>query len=301
MIHYFEDFLKKHDVKFYKSYKIKNISALNIGGMADLVAFPDSREKLVEVTSFAYKNNYPYKIIGKMTNILPPDGCYHGILISVKDINRYIILENKISAECGALISTIISKAAKRGLGGLYNLYGIPGTLSGAVAGNAGAYGNSISDFFEIGEFYSPKEDKRFCLSNSEMKFLYRTSLMKQTDFVLLSVILKAYPILPTEEMARMRDVILKRKRSQPYEQKSLGSIFKRSGDVPISKLIDNLGMKGFSVGGAQISEKHAGFIINTGNATASDFIDLANLIKSKVYNRYGITPEFEIEILSGE
>ncbi len=296
-----EMFLKEQDVKFYKSYSMKNISFIGIGGNADIVAIPNTKEKLIKILYYVYQNGINYKVAGRMTNILPSDMDYHGILILTKEINRYYTAENTVTAECGAVLSNLISNLSQKKLGGMYNLYGIPGSVGGAVCGNAGAYGSAVSDFMVEAEVYSPKENKLFVLPFTQMNFSYRSSIFKESDFIILSIKFLLKDVLQKEEKERLNNVILKRKATQPYSEKSLGSVFKRKGDFPISKLIDTAGLKGLRIGDAEVSEKHAGFIVNKGNATAEDFLKLSFAVKSKILERYGIMPELEIEVFNGD
>ncbi len=293
-----ENFLKMQDVKFYKSYNMKRISSIGIGGDANIVAIPNTKEKLVKIIEFAVDNGLNYKTVGKMTNILPCDNKYHGLLILTKDIKTISISENNVFADCGINLSSLINSLANKGLGGMSSLYGIPGSIGGAVCGNAGAYGCSISDFFIEGDFYSIRDKSIIRLSREYLNFSYRYSCIKEAEFIVLSACFKLNSVSIQEEKEKLKNTITRRRQSQPYGEMSLGSVFKRSGDIPISKLIDNLGLKGLSVGGAKISEKHAGFIVNAGNATAKNFLELVAVVKDKIIERYGIIPKLEIEIL---
>lgn len=297
MLTHLLDFLKKQDIEYSVQFDISTASYIKIGGKAACAAMPNSTEKLIKLVDFLKEENIPYRLVGAMSNILPPDTDYPGVLIITTKCDRYCVAENEINLDCGVKLSKILRSLSAGGLCGMESLFAIPGTVGGMIYSNAGAYSASISDRLITATLYSPKKKEIFTLSKSEMSFSYRHSTLIGTDNILLSANFLLCNDNPTDIAKRITAVAKLRREAQPYNMPSLGSVFKRSGDTPISLLIDRLGLKGFSVGGAQISKKHAGFIVNTGMATEKDFLELVAIIKDRVYDRYGITPEEEIEL----
>lgn len=291
------EFLKKQDVEFFKDFSLKTLSAIAIGSTTEYFIKPDSVFKFLKVLECLISAAIPFKVIGRMTNILPSDNHFYGAYISTSKIDKYYVAENVLTVECGAALSRVIKEIASENLGGLHQLYGIPGSVGGMIYSNAGAYGKCISDPLIDAVVFSPDQGI-FTLSKNDMDFAYRDSIFKHRDIYLLSARFLLNKDSSENIFENLGRVITLRKRSQPYSDKSLGSVFKRCGGVPVSRLIDELGLKGLSVGGAKISEKHAGFIINDGNATAADVKQLIAIIKDKLYNSYGIIAEEEIEIM---
>ena len=292
------DFLKEQDVEFYELFEMSKISSIGIGGKARLLASPNTEEKLIRLIDFLVENNEKHIIVGRMTNILPCDSEYSGVLISTLKISTYNVAEIRCSVSCGTDFSKLLYNLSAMGYGGMEELFGIPGSVGGMIFGNAGAYGKSVSDFITDVTVYDPLRKKKYSLDASEMGFAYRESIVKHTRLTVLSANL-IYSLKAVNDIReRFSEIISLRKASQPYGQKSLGSIFKRSGDIAISRLIDNLGLKGLRIGGAEISEKHAGFIVNVGGATAKDVTELIKIIKNKIFSAYGIEAEEEIQFM---
>ncbi len=299
MLRCFKEFLKKHDVEFVESFDISTISSIGIGGRALVAVKPNDTDELIKILRFIKDNSLKYKIAGQMSNILPHDEFYDGILLLTHKIRSYSLAENILAIDCGAKLSSVLLKFAKQNLGGMEELFGIPGSVGGMVSGNAGAYEKSISDFFVEARIYSLSKDRIISLNSEDMKFSYRTSSIKNTDRVLLSASFSLENIPYETIKEKIQSVISKRKSAQPYSEKSLGSVFLRCGDIPTSLMIDKLGLKGYRIGGAEISTKHAGFIINKGNATSADVKALIEFIKDKIYSSYGVIPKEEIEYLT--
>ena len=290
------DYFKEQEVEYIESFNFSKVSSIGIGGRAGLAVMPSGIEKLISVIDFLSDTGIKFKIIGRATNTLMLEDFYDGVIILTKKLARYFMAENNLVAECGTPFSRAIHDASVFGFGGAEALYGIPGSVGGMVYGNAGAYGASISDFFVSGEFYAISERRVVRLENCDMNFSYRESLMKHRDIVLLKSEFALKEGRFDEIRAKLAEAISRRTLTQPYGQMSLGSVFKRNGDIPVSKLIDELGLKGLSVGGASVSKKHAGFIINSGGAAASDLVELVGIIKARVFDAYGIKIEEEIE-----
>lgn len=292
------DFFKKQDVEYKRDLNISKLSSIGIGPNADLAVMPTDESKLIKIIEFLKNNRVKHRVVGRMTNILAIGKRYDGVLVLTSKMTDYFVAENTIVAQCGASFSRLLSELSLINIGICEELYGIPGSVGGMVFGNAGAYGKSISDCLISAKLYLTEENKIITLAADEMCFSYRNSLMKDKESVLLSASFKARECDKVTLQNKMKEIIRRRKTAQPYGEKSLGSIFKRCADIPISRLIDELGFKGYSVGGACVSQKHAGFIVNSGGATADDVITLIKLIKARIYSSYGIIAEEEIQYI---
>ena len=291
-------FLDEKDVEYKKDVSMRDYCSVRIGGVASVIVFPRTNEELVLLVRFLYQWRIKYKLIGKMTNILPLDEGFCGVLVSVVHLCKYVQENRVVKAECGVLFSALIMKMANIGLGGAEELFGIPGTVGGMLTSNAGAFGKEIADLLLSANIFLPSENKTLCLDKEELDFGYRTSYFKKTDAVILSA---AFLFLPKEtehilyEMGKIKE---KRIASQPLEYASAGSVFKRVNGVSAGYYIDKCGLKGTRIGGAAISDKHAGFIVNLGGASSQDFRELVRLAKARVYERAGVELEEEIEYL---
>ena len=296
---YVSDFLKMHDVKYKENLKLKEISPIRIGAEADFVAYPDSEHKLALLLAFLMDSKIKHKISGRMSNILPPDKKYEGVIVRTDLIRSVEIRGRILDLACGVSLPFASRIAFESGLVGLECLSGIPGSIAGAAVGNAGAFGAEIADRILSVRLFQPSTGDVYSISAAEADFGYRASRFKGTDLVILSVCLQLClgdPALIKGEMDKFRE---RRIMTQPNEP-SLGSCFKRPDEnIYAARLIDECGLKGYSVGDAEISRKHAGFIINKGHATADDYIRLSDHAARAVYEKFGITLEREIEIMN--
>ena len=292
-------YLCKKDVKYKRSIKLSTMSSVRIGGVLDVAVFPNTIEKLVDVLRYLYKNEYRFFVLGKMTNTLADDSEYNGVGVFTVHLNHCSSFGDLFCAECGVVLSGMILRLAQRSLGGMESLFGIPGTVGGMVYSNAGAYENETSDFLVSATVYDIRTDMTFALSKADLGFSYRSSIFAQNKYlILLDASFLMCSKCEEEVKERINSIMAKRKSSQPLEFPSLGSVFKRSGDVPIAKLIDSCGLKGIRIGNAEISDKHAGFIINKGGATSAEYKSLVEMIKEKLQAMYRISPKEEIEYL---
>ncbi|MBO7197033.1 MAG: UDP-N-acetylmuramate dehydrogenase [Clostridia bacterium] len=293
------DFLKMNDVEYKTNYKLSLDSPIRIGGWASVLALPDSCEKLIKLIKFLNKSKFKYKLLGRMSNVLPPDEDYHGVIIRTDRICDFEICGNQIKAFCGCSLSRISSNLCPVGLSGFEGLSGIPGSIGASVVGNAGAFGRQISDLLSYVCVYLADEDTTVVLSADDCRLSYRRSYLSQINCAVLYAVFSLKNTdssLIKDEMDRCR---LLRKSTQPVGYPSLGSTFKRpSEDCSAARLVDECGLKGYTVGGAQISTKHAGFILNIGGATAKDYITLSNYAAECVYSKHGVRLEREVEIL---
>ncbi len=295
---FLSDYFKKTEVEFIEKFPISTISKIGIGGTVSFAVWPNTEHQLTHLSRFLYINKIPYKIVGSLSNILPRDEHLNIVLIITSKLNKFEIFGNKIEAECGVSFSKLLLEAAKSNLGGAEGLIGIPGTVGGMIFMNAGAYGLEISSFIENVTVFSPISNSEYTLSKEKLGFSYRHSNLQKSNLLLLHSELKFSKKNNCEIIEEFNKIISLRKLTQPIGSKSLGSVFKKNDNIAASQLIDSLGLKGINVGGASVSEKHAGFIINSGKATASDVRALIKLIKEKVFNSYGILLQEEIEFL---
>ena len=276
-------------------------TSFRIGGPADLYAVATSAQELAELVSLAREHNIPYLIIGRGTNILVADKGIRGLVI--ESGGQEICFEDDavLYAESGALLRDLARESARQGLGGLEWAVGIPGSVGGAIVGNAGAYGCYIGDVTRKATVLAPDGTVRE-LPAAEMGFDYRTSRFKgQGAKGRQEVILSAEFALrpePAQSLAeKMADYTRRREASQPTEP-SVGSVFKRTKQYPAGFLIEQAGLKGTRIGGAQISPKHANFIVNLGGARAADVKALIDLAQERVRERFGVELKLEIELV---
>ena len=294
MIEFLIGFLKMNDVKYEENRVLRDFSSVGIGGLAPIIVLPNDVEQLRKTVYFLRNQEIEHKILGRMSNVLPPDGNYSGVIIKTDKMSDVRINGDKIIVCAGAPLPFFAYKAS-----GLEELSGIPGSLGGAIVGNAGAFGREISDLVLSVSCYDGQNDEIITLSNEECDFSYRYSAFKENGLVILSAELSLISATSEKTKSRIEEVRRARSLTQPVGEKSLGSTFKRTADgISAAMLIDKCGLKGYSIGGAQISTKHAGFIVNTGLATASDYISLMEYARRKVKEKFNITLNEEIEII---
>lgn len=273
-------------------------TSFRIGGPAEVMAFPKSSDALATLIKMSKESDISYSILGAGTNILAPDEGIPGLVICLKDcLGGMTRLENdRIQVMAGVTMSRAAVFAASQGLSGLEFAHGIPGTVGGGVYMNAGAYGGEISQICESVCVLTP-EGEQLERKREEMDFSYRHSALEASGEIVLSAVFQL-SALPQEDIrARMKELQAKRIASQPLDYPSAGSAFKRPSGGYAAALIQEAGLKGFRVGNAAISAKHAGFAINLGQATAEDVKELLRQVSQKVYDHSGIRLEPEIRI----
>lgn len=289
-------YLKMNDVEYRKNFPLSAISSVGIGGMADAVVYPKDEAELVELVRRLEEKKQKYKVVGKMSNILPPDSGYRGVVVKTDRLNQCIFDNDLITAGAGISLPALALMSAQRGLSGVEEISCIPCSLGGAIYGNAGAFGREIGELVESVRVYNPIENRIENMSMDECLFSYRKSIFKTQMRVILSATLKMKALsceIIKENIRKYRKI---RTETQPVGFPSLGSTFKRYENLSAGRLIDKCGLKGYSVGGAMVSEMHAGFIVNTGKATADDYLRLAEYVARCVYIKLGIRLEYEIE-----
>jgi UDP-N-acetylmuramate dehydrogenase len=293
------------EIKLRLDEPMKNHTSFKIGGTVSAMFFPASQAELARLCCLLSDVQCKPLIMGNGTNLLVEDGVLELLVIKTNGGMGSIALtgENEITAESGALLSKLAVFAQKHGLAGFEFAHGIPGTLGGAVSMNAGAYGGEIRDVvasttaIDAGAGSSSWSGPNV-LRGEEQEFSYRHSRFSDTDSVLLSSVLKLKPGQPEEIKARMDELSSKRCASQPLNLPSAGSTFKRPKNGYAAALIEQAGLKGYSVGGAQVSEKHSGFVVNTGGASFSDVMAVMEHVREEVLRQFGTELEPEVKII---
>ena len=274
-------------------------TSFRIGGPAKRMAFPETGEQLVLLRHFAAECGTRVLVIGNGTNLLAPDEGLDALVINTSGMNRLTLLEgSRIEAGAGAPLARLADFACKNSLTGLEFAHGIPGTVGGAVCMNAGAYDGEMKQVLESVTALFPEEGVR-TLSWEELDLSYRHSLFTdRPDGVVLSAVFRLSAGDPEAIRARMVELMQRRKASQPLEYPSAGSTFKRPVGHFAGGLIQQCGLKGLTVGGAQVSEKHAGFLINLGGATCADVLELIRQVQERVLAETGVRLEPEVRII---
>ena len=293
-----EEIFSDNAISYDINYDTARLSHIKAGGVADYIAFPETEDQLVNIIREFTENSISYKIIGNCSNVFFSDDGFRGVIISVKQLKKVCFMDNFLLSSPGMSIQRLMLECKRKNFAIPAQLCGIPGSIGGMVRGNAGAFGKSISDIFLWAKVYCPKKDKILIYSKNDMNFSYRSSVLDNEQLCLLEVALsitKEFSQVFSDKINHFSQI---RSKSQPNEA-SLGSFFKRSDDVIPALLIDELGLKGYSVGGASISEKHAGFIINRGGACSKDINLLASYVEKRVKEAYGITLIREAEYVT--
>lgn len=272
-------------------------SSFRIGGAADLAVFPKTAAELKYIVAHLKDRELPYIVVGKGSNILFEDDGYHGCVIFTDKMSRITVDGNRITAGAGASVTALATTAKNASLTGLEFSYGIPGSVGGAVVMNAGAYGGEMSGVFESCEIFDTEKLELCVFSAAQMDYSYRHSIFTENkNLICLSATFALKEGNKEEIEAVMRDLMGRRISKQPLDYPSAGSVFKRPApDIFVGKLIEDSGLKGYTIGGAQVSEKHAGFIINVGGATARDVLDLVEHIRTVIRKNYGVELECEV------
>lgn len=279
---------------------MKDYTSMRVGGNAKVLVLPSTVSEIAEIIKLL--NNYiiPYYVIGNGTNLIFSDYGYNGVIIKLSDnFSSMTVDGNVITSRSGASIVSVSNLACENSLSGLEFAAGIPGTVGGAVVMNAGAYDGEMKDVvFETTCIDNAAGIVR--LGCEDMQFGYRTSRMQKENLIVLEVKMRLREGNKDEIRSKMKELNRRRREKQPLNYPSSGSIFKRPAGHYAGKLIEDAGLKGYRIGGAQVSDKHCGFIINTGTATASDVIELIELVKRRVFETSGVILHQEVKILGG-
>lgn len=273
-------------------------TTFRVGGPADYFLTPGTGKELAETIACCRAKGVPYYIIGNGSNLLVSDDGYRGAVIQIfKTMSRIEVDGSCIVAQAGALLSQIAAEALEKGLAGFEFAAGIPGTLGGACVMNAGAYGGEMKDVLRQVTVLS-KEGRIFTIPAKELELGYRTSIIAKKGYIVLEAVIELRDGDVQEIKALMEELKEKRVTKQPLEFPSAGSTFKRPEGYFAGKLIQDAGLRGFQVGGAQVSEKHCGFVINKDHATAADIAELTRKVSEKVYADSGVRLEPEVRRL---
>lgn len=284
--------------KIIPECSLKNYNTFKIGGKCHALISVNSEESLIKIIDCLKNNKIKFSVIGRGSNIIVSDKGYDGIILLMGgDFSNIKIREDKIICKSGAMLAAVCLAAQKNGLSGMENLYGIPGTVGGALYMNAGAYGTEMKDVVESAE-YMGTDNKLYTIEKDNMNLSYRNSVFSMNGGIITSVTFKLNKGDHNKIKSAMNECMAKRAAKQPLEYPSAGSTFKRPQGSYASMLIDQCGLKGLSCGGAEISAKHCGFVINKGSATCGDVLELCEKVKKIVKEKTGYTLELEPVIL---
>ncbi len=287
--------------KILTDVKLSNYTTYKVGGIAKVIIYPSNIDKLIELIKILKSQNIKYMVLGYGSNVLFSDNVYDGVIIKLDEFNNIEFNNDKVTAGSGASLMKVALMSVKRGLSGLEFATGIPGSIGGAIYMNAGAYKSDMGYVVTKIKVLTPKY-RVITMVNKELDFHYRTSFLKKhPDYICLEATIK----LKKGNKEEIEDLVKERKQrrleTQPLEYPSAGSVFRNPEGMYAGKLIEDLGYKGLTKGGAQISLKHANFIINNNNATAQDIKDLIDFIKEEVKEKYNIDLKVEQEFKNWE
>ena len=283
---------------FFPSYPLAQLTTFRIGGAAEMLATPRSEAALLRLLLLLAEAGIPRVLIGNGSNLLAPDAGYRGVVIRTVGLHQMACSAHTITAECGVALSAVAALANRHGIGGFPSLAGIPATLGGAIFMNAGAGEAAIGDRVLSVRAVPACGGPPITLGHDECHFGYRKSIFMSRGLLVLSAELSGDPEVPELLLSRTAEAIAARRRKQPLTLPSAGSVFKRPPGDYAARLIEAAGLKGYRIGGAAVSEKHAGFIVNLGDATAADVKALVEVIRTTVFESFGVMLEREIEYL---
>ena len=294
-----KEIIARHLGKVLINEKISNYTTYRVGGKARCICFPKDENDLIEILKLLKERKIKYFVLGNGSNVLFSDNIYDGVIIKLDNFNKINIHDNIIEVGAGYPLIRLSRDAMRNSLGGLEFASGIPGTVGGAVFMNAGAYGEDMSKIVESVTVVN-SDLEIITLSNEEMKYSYRTSMLQDNlDYVCISATLKL-SYADKENLEKiMNERRERRMASQPLNLPSAGSVFRNPEGMYAGKLIEDMGLKGYSVGHAMVSPKHANFIVNMGNAKASDIKRIIDTIKAKALSKYNIRLRVEQRLIN--
>ncbi len=274
-------------------------TSFKVGGPADVMVFPQSIAEIQQLVRVCRQERIPFIVLGLGSNVLFPDRGFRGVVIKLgQALKGWHISGNEIIAEAGIRLAYLSKKAAANSLSGLEFAEGIPGSVGGAVVMNAGAYNGEMSQILSSVSALDRQGDLH-TFQLEEMAFSYRSSIFQSGEWIVVSALMKLSSGKRDEIEARMREFARLRREKQPLDMPSAGSTFKRPSGVYVGPLLEKMGLKGFKIGDAQVSTKHAGFIVNCGQATAQDILDLIKHIQQRALAEHNIRLEPEVRIIS--
>jgi len=290
-------FCSQNKIELRYNLPLREHTTFRIGGPADVAAVPNSPEQMARLIGFLQKNNVRYFILGKGSDILASDKGYRGLIVLTEGLKNLSVDGDRIIADAGCSMAAVSNLALREGLAGLEFLHGIPGSIGGGVYMNAGANGSEIGQFVEEVLWVDEKGELRVS-NREELAFSYRHSMFCERFGAVCSATFRCPSGDPEQIRTTMRDLDSRRREKQPLEFPSAGSAFKRPEGYFAGKLIEDSGLKGYSIGDAWVSEKHAGFIVNKGSATSAQVHQLIDYVTETVYQRFGVRLEPEIRFL---
>ncbi len=284
-------------IKIKTNEPLSRYTYTKTGGPADYLAFPTTRQELKDLLVRARKQKMPVTTLGNSSNLIIKDGGIRGLVIMLPQFNKIEVKQQQITAEAGAAIIAVTKAASKASLTGLEFAAGIPGSVGGAIFMNAGAYGGEIANVVSSIDEILP-DGREVQISGSDLHFGYRHSVVQENHGIVVAATFNLEVGQQPQIQDKMDELNALRRSKQPLEYPSCGSVFKRPQGHFTGPLIIKAGLQGKSIGGAQVSNKHAGFIINTGNATATDYLQLIRLIQKTVKEKFAVQLETEVRII---
>ncbi|MDD5793705.1 UDP-N-acetylmuramate dehydrogenase [Clostridium sp. HCP1S3_B4] len=276
---------------------MKEHTYFKVGGSADILLQPSKINQIADALKICKENEIPYYIIGNGSNVLVKDGGIRGVVIKLSSINSILVCGNEIEAGCGSLLKDVSNEALKNSLTGFEFACGIPGSVGGAVFMNAGAYNGEIKGVIKEAQVMD-NDGNIYTISKEDLELGYRTSKVMKEGLIVIGAIFTLEKGDSIKIKDRIDELTKKREEKQPLEYPSAGSTFKRPEGYFAGKLIQDSGLKGFSIGGAAVSKKHSGFVINKGNATAKDVLDVIKHVQKEVNRQFGVELKPEVRII---
>ncbi len=293
----FIDFCNRNNIRFVENARLSDYLSFKVGGPCKAMVFPDTADKIIACIRYLRSEKLKYYIIGNGTNLLAYDEGYDGIIINTSDYSELAVDGEYITCSSGVSMMKICRLALENSLSGLEFAYGIPGTAGGAVYMNAGAYGGEIKDVLESCT-YADENGNIIEADTDKLSLGYRESIFSTGEYFILSLKLKLTKGDKASIKGKMDELLQKRKDKQPLEYPSAGSTFKRPLGYYAGALIEECSLKGYTVGGACVSKKHAGFVINKGGASCSDILAVIDHCRKTVYEQKGVTLETEVRFI---
>ena len=292
-----EEYNREHEdpIEIKQNEPMSRHTSFKIGGNADLYIIPHDMDALIETVRILKETETKRYFLGNATNVLFDDAGFRGAVVSLGNICAIKVIENRIVAEAGASLNLVCKTARDKELSGLEFAYGIPGSIGGAVFMNAGAYGGEMSQVVAQSTYFSLDDMTVHTIPLTAHEYGYRESVYRHNNWLVLSAVLELQKGEYDKINAAMNDYMSRRIDKQPLEYPSAGSVFKRYPGRYTGQMIEECGLKGYSIGGAQVSEKHAGFIVNKGGATSTDVLALIEHIKNEVYKKFDCCIECEV------
>lgn len=292
-----EEYNREHEdpIEIKQNEPMSRHTSFKIGGNADLYIIPHDMDALIETVRILKETETKRYFLGNATNVLFDDAGFRGAVVSLGNICAIKVIENRIIAEAGASLNLVCKTARDKELSGLEFAYGIPGSIGGAVFMNAGAYGGEMSQVVAQSTYLSLDDMTVHTIPLTAHEYGYRESVYRHNNWLVLSAVLELQKGEYDKINAAMNDYMSRRVDKQPLEYPSAGSVFKRYPGRYTGQMIEECGLKGYSIGGAQVSEKHAGFIVNKGGATSADVLALIEHIKNEVYKKFDCRIECEV------